>query len=104
MLAEASAVRDMRIWVVDRSKMSIDEFVDSFNQGIADNMLHSFDFPGKVLLDKYPVEVFEASIISSKQSKNQSTTILNSLYIDEVIFNEREILKNKDLILFLEAR
>ena len=54
-----SAQKDIRIWMIDPTKMNMEEFMDSYNQGIADNMVHSFDFPGKVLPDSYPVEIQE---------------------------------------------
>ena len=55
--ADVNALRDIRIWIINPEKMSIDEFQDSYNKGIADNLLHSFDFPGCIVLDKYPVQI-----------------------------------------------
>jgi hypothetical protein len=51
-------------------------------------MMHSFDFPGKLVLDRYNVE----------------GKIQNNLYIDELIHHELFELKNRELILFVEAR
>lgn len=44
-----NASRDIRIWIIDDEKVHSDEFIESYNQGISNNMMHSFDFPGKII-------------------------------------------------------
>ena len=38
----------MRIWLLSED-MLIKNFVDSFNDGIANNLTHTYEFPGKCL-------------------------------------------------------
>ena len=40
---------DVRLWVFSDEDMNLEDFIDSYNQGIADNMTHMFEFPGKSL-------------------------------------------------------
>ena len=82
------AFKDLRVWLLDTQKMHVDEFIDSFNKGIADNLVHTFEFPGKILKDKFLVE----------------PNIAHPFYIDEVIHHELIEKKTKELVLFVEAR
>ena len=72
---------------MDSTKMHVEEFIDSFNKGIADNMVHTFEFPGKVLKDRFSVE--------SSDPKKSVTT--HPIYMDEVIHHELHELKTKEL-------
>ena len=48
----ACSSRDLRLWMLD-GRMTPDEFIDTYNVSICGNELHCFDFPGRLVPERY---------------------------------------------------
>ena len=72
----ACSSRDLRLWMLDE-RMMPDEFIDTYNTSIWDNELHCFDFPGRLVPERYLVS--KGRHISSART---------NLHLDELLFHE----------------
>lgn len=50
-LKSETPIQDIRLWLLTE-EMAIKDFVESFNHGIADNLLNTYEFPGQSLEKK----------------------------------------------------